>query len=52
MTIMGFIKFLLATLFSVAFSFFTHKIIDIPELYFVFGAINAVVVMIILKADL
>jgi len=50
--IIGFIKFLLATVFSIIFSFVAHKIIAIPELYFIFGAIDAAVVIIILKAGL
>jgi len=46
------LRYLLAMLFSVAFSFFAHKIIAIHDLYFIFGAIDAAVVIVILKADL
>jgi len=41
------IRFLLALIVSVLISFLAHKVIAIQELYFVFGALDAFIVMLI-----
>lgn len=46
------LRCLLACVFSVAFSFFVHKIIGIQELYFIFGAIDMAIVLFIIRGDL
>ena len=38
-----------AFVFSIAFSFFAHTVIAIPEIYFILGAVNAAIVMLILQ---
>ena len=42
------IRFLLACIVSITISFIAHKVIAIPELYFIFGGLDAFVVMFIM----
>lgn len=44
-------RYIFATFASIAISFFAHKVIAIPDLYFIFGAIDAFCVMAILQVQ-
>jgi hypothetical protein len=46
--IISFFRFLLACIGSIALSLIAHKIIEIPDLYFLFGVFDAVIVMFIM----
>jgi len=41
-------RFLLASIVSVIFSAITHKVIAIPDLYFILGTIDGLIVLAIL----
>jgi len=45
-------KIFIGNAISVAFSFFAHKIIAIPELYFIFGALDVACCLLIILGNL